>query len=69
MSLSKEDRFIIEMSVRNVTRPAPKLILLIHREGIRRAERELVKIRKTIPVHERTIAMRTLALELLGEQQ
>ena len=65
MSLNDTDRHIVEMSIRNVTRPTPKLLLDIHRTGIARARRKLAVCEAETVIHQRTIAMRTLALELL----
>jgi hypothetical protein len=64
--LNDSDRRTIEMATRVVPRPVPERILDIHREGIARARRKLAACEAEARMHERTIAMRTLALELLG---
>ena len=67
--LSDTDRHIVEATTRNVKRPAPEGLLDIHREGIARARRKLAACEAEIAMHQRTIAMRTLALELLGVER
>jgi hypothetical protein len=70
-TLNDSDRRIVEASVRNVTRPVPERLLDVHRKGIARARRKITACEKEARMHERTIAMRTLALELLtvGEEK